>query len=224
MLESLRRRRYLDSDIKWLMRWRQTDLPSHLKVVENVELDDSEVPWTGLRNYWYPVMPAEAVTPRIQHRPTYCRLLGKDLALFHDAQGGITAVDAVCPHRGALLTLGWCDVYEPGTITCRYHGWTFDATGNCIASLTDGPASKVPSLIRTRAYPVLSRYGAVWIYMGDEPAPSLEDAIPHLSDVMRGRWPSVRILDWPVNYLAALDNNADLIHPMTAFGTCARHL
>jgi nitrite reductase/ring-hydroxylating ferredoxin subunit len=221
MLDSLRARRNLNSDIKKLMHWR-TMVPPHLKAVDDADLDE-DVPWRGLQNYWYPVMPVESLTPKAQHRPTYCRLLGNDLALFFDAKGDLTAVDAVCPHRGALLTLGWCDAFEPGTLTCRYHGWTFDSTGKCVASLTDGPSSKVPSLVSIRSYPTLVRYGAVWIYMGNGPAPVLEDSVPHLAEVMRGRWPSVRINDWPINYLTAVDNNADTIHPMTAHRTCARH-
>jgi phenylpropionate dioxygenase-like ring-hydroxylating dioxygenase large terminal subunit len=219
----LGRRPRFDSDIKWLMKWRKSGIPRHLTVVDETDIQESDIPWMGLRNYWYPVMPVEHLIPKRQHRPTYCRLLGQDLALFYDADGRLSAVDAVCPHRGALLTIGWCDVYEPGTLTCRYHGWTFDATGKCVAALTDGPNSKIPNLVRIRSYPALMRYGAVWIYMGDGTPPPLEDSVPHLADVMRGRWPSVRILDWPVNYLTTLDNNADLIHPMTAHRTCARH-
>jgi phenylpropionate dioxygenase-like ring-hydroxylating dioxygenase large terminal subunit len=165
----IRRRKPLDSDIKWLMRWRKTGVPQHLTTVDDAGLQ-ADVPWTGLRNYWYPVMPVEALAPQREHRPTYCRLLGNDLALFFDASGALKAVDAVCPHRGALLTLGWCDVYAPGTLTCRYHGWTFDGSGKCVAALTDGPNSKVPSLVSIRSYPALKQYGAVWIYMGDEPA------------------------------------------------------
>jgi phenylpropionate dioxygenase-like ring-hydroxylating dioxygenase large terminal subunit len=222
MLDTLlSRQKHLDSDIRRLMRWRE-NVPAHLQVIDEVGLDE-DVPWRGLRNYWYPVMPVGWLTPRAQRRPTYCRLLGNDLALFYDAKGELAAVDAVCPHRCALLTLGWCDVVEPGTITCRYHGWTFDSTGKCIASLTDGPNSTVPKFARIHSYPATKKYGAVWIYMGDEPAPALEDSLPHLAEVMRGEWPSVRILDWPVNYLSIIDNNADTIHPMTAHRTCKRH-
>jgi phenylpropionate dioxygenase-like ring-hydroxylating dioxygenase large terminal subunit len=221
MLDTLRRQKPLDSDIKRLMRWRE-NVPPHLQVIDEAGLDE-DVPWRGLRNYWYPVMAVESLTPRAQRRATYCRLLGNDLALFYDAKGEITAVDAVCPHRRALLTLGWCDVVEPGTLTCRYHGWTFDSTGKCIASLTDGPDSSVSKFARIRSYPALKKYGAVWIYMGDGPTPKLEESLPHLAEVMRGEWPSIRLHDWPINYLSIIDNNADTIHPMTAHRTCKRH-
>src|SRR5262245_10374644 len=143
MLDSLRQKRDFNSDIKKLMHWRKA-VPSHLAAVDESNLDE-DIPWRGLRNYWYPVMAVESLVPKEKHRPTYCRLLGNDLALFYDAKGNLAAVDAVCPHRGALLTLGWCDAFAPGTLTCRYHGWTFDATGKCVAALTDGPDSKVPS-------------------------------------------------------------------------------
>ena len=192
MLQIPSKQTTLSSDIGLLMRWRKR-VPLHLQAINEEGLDDDDMPWRGLRNYWYPIMPLDWLAPKEKHRPTHCRLLGNDIALFHDAKGDLAAVDAVCPHRGALLTLGWCDVFRPGTLTCRYHGWTFDGTGKCVASLTDGPDSKIPNVARVRSYPVQKKYGAIWIYPGSQPAPALEESLPHLADVMRGKWPSVRI-------------------------------
>ncbi len=48
------------------------------------------------------------------------RGLDGEIRCFHDS----------CPHRGSMLTRGRSGV-QP-TITCRYHGWAFDADGKCI--------------------------------------------------------------------------------------------
>ena len=48
------------------------------------------------------------------------RGLDGEIRCFHDS----------CPHRGSMLTRGRSGV-QP-TITCRYHGWSFNADGKCI--------------------------------------------------------------------------------------------
>ncbi len=48
------------------------------------------------------------------------RGLDGEIRCFHDS----------CPHRGSMLTRGRSGV-QP-TITCRYHGWAFNADGRCI--------------------------------------------------------------------------------------------
>ena len=48
------------------------------------------------------------------------RGLDGEIRCFHDS----------CPHRGSMLTRGRSGV-QP-TITCRYHGWAFNADGKCI--------------------------------------------------------------------------------------------
>lgn len=56
---------------------------------------------------------------------------------------------------------------EAGTITCRYHGMTFDGDGECVAFLADGPDSPACGRTRTRAYPTEEAGGVVWVWMGD---------------------------------------------------------
>lgn len=39
--------------------------------------------------------------------------------------GGLYAIDAICPHRGAFLTQG---TLEGPTVRCPWHAWEFDIT------------------------------------------------------------------------------------------------
>jgi phenylpropionate dioxygenase-like ring-hydroxylating dioxygenase large terminal subunit len=144
----------------------------------------------GLRNYWYPV----ALSKDITRKPVPISLLGEKIALFRDAKrGGVAALRNRCPHRGIPLSEG-THVF-PGTITCVYHGWTYDlADGELVAALTDGPDSAIcrKASVRVQTYPAEERAGLVWVFVGEmTPVPPVEDDIPaellREDAVIRGR-------------------------------------
>ncbi len=156
----------------------------------------------GLKEYWYPALEAREV----RNKPVGLKLLGEDLVFFRGANDQVTALWNVCPHRGASLMKGDCH-YE-GTITCPYHGWTFDGDGNCFAVLPEGPDSKVPGRIKARTYPTLTLKGMVFVWMGEgEPVAPEEDIPPELFDDHTMMLYSKEI--WPVNWQVGLENGTD---------------
>jgi nitrite reductase/ring-hydroxylating ferredoxin subunit len=54
----------------------------------------------------------------------HCRVGGKDLAICRVA-GRFYAIDAICPHHGAILAQGQL---EGTTVVCPWHSWDFDVT------------------------------------------------------------------------------------------------
>jgi phenylpropionate dioxygenase-like ring-hydroxylating dioxygenase large terminal subunit len=131
------------------------------------------IPAGGLREYWYPLIP-DADVPR--GKPVKRTLLGVDLALFRGKSGQVTAVVDACPHRGASLSGG--SSHWRGTITCPYHGWTFDEGGHCLAVLGEGPESRIPGMASAdvATYPTRTLKGLVFVWMGRrDPAPIEED-------------------------------------------------
>jgi phenylpropionate dioxygenase-like ring-hydroxylating dioxygenase large terminal subunit len=132
------------------------------------------VPELGLRNYWYPVLAGW----RLRRRPKAVRVLGEDIVLFRDA-GKIYALSERCPHRGARLSQGKCLYPGTGTITCRYHGWTFAGeTGRCAAKLMEGPDAPLPRTAAVKSYPVREFRGTLWVFVGDMDAVPLESDMP----------------------------------------------
>ena len=103
----------------------------------------------GFRNYWYPahvVLSAE-VAGRWRCRFSASRLL------FIRHQGKSFALEDRCAHRGIPLSAGRCEFPGTNTITCRYHGWTFNvADGACVAALTDGPDSPIVGKAKVKTY------------------------------------------------------------------------
>ena len=129
----------------------------------------------GLPEYWYPILWSRSLKPR---RGLGLTLLGKEIALFREG-GKAYALDNRCPHRGVPIDNAQCDF--AGTRTCPYHGWVFELeTGRLRAALTDGPESPIvkKGSVRVRTYPVEERCGLIWIYLGDDEPPPVEDDIP----------------------------------------------
>src|ERR1044071_3076049 len=117
-----------------------------------------QLPALGFRNYWYPAIEAKSV----RRKPVQVKLLGDDVALFRNpATGKIHAFADRCPHRGALLSHG--RIYYPGTLSCPYHGWTFDTAGKLVAVLSEGPSCPMVGKIQLRVYPTEELRGLVWI-------------------------------------------------------------
>ncbi len=127
----------------------------------------------GFRGYWYPV----GYSSRFGGKPAQITLLGEKIVVIRD-RGRVYALKDRCPHRGVPLSQG--NQQFPGTISCPYHGWTFDlASGRLAAVITDGPASPMCGKLSQPTYPVEERLGMVWIFVGDgEDAPPIDEQLP----------------------------------------------
>ncbi|MFI7154065.1 Rieske 2Fe-2S domain-containing protein [Nonomuraea sp. NPDC050022] len=128
---------------------------------------------SGFRGYWYPV----AFSSHITGKPKAITLLGERIVVIRDG-GKAYALKDRCPHRGVPLSYG--NQQFPGTISCAYHGWTFDLeTGDLKAAITDGPQSPICGKVTQPTYEVEERLGMVWIFVGNgEDAPPIDDQLP----------------------------------------------
>jgi phenylpropionate dioxygenase-like ring-hydroxylating dioxygenase large terminal subunit len=127
----------------------------------------------GFRGYWYPVCYSSQLTGK----PKQITLLGEKIVMIRDAGTAYGLVDR-CPHRGVPLSEG--SQQFPGTISCAYHGWTFDlASGDLKAAITDGPDSPICGKVTQPTYDVAERLGMVWVFVGDgeDPHP-IDEQLP----------------------------------------------
>jgi len=136
----------------------------------------SQIPALGHREYWYPALPVSDVK---KNKPSVLRMLGDDIVFFRGKDGDVKALKDACPHRGAYLSLGDC--FYNGTVTCPYHGATFDGDGNCVAFLTEGPDSKLVGEMKAWSYPTVTLKGIVFVWMGQsEPVDPRSDIPPEM--------------------------------------------
>ena len=119
-----------------------------------------------LRRYWHPIAVARELT---EENPTqFIRVLGEDLVLFRDKRKRVGLLADRCSHRGASLLYG--RVEERG-IACAYHGWLYDAEGNCLECPAEPAGSQFHLTVKHKAYPVKRFLGLYWAYLGPLPAP-----------------------------------------------------
>lgn len=156
-----------------------------------------------LKNAWYVAAWDHEITRALIPR----RLLDEAVVLYRTRAGQVVALEDACPHRKLPLSMGRL---QGDAVECGYHGLTFDAAGTC----TRVPgAERIPHRARVRAYPVIERYGLVWLWMGE---PALADParlfeVTHWGDpawgVNRGDAMTVAC-----NYLYVTDNLLDPSH------------
>ncbi len=166
-----------------------------------------------LRHYWQPVALLDefdpALDPRMAVRPVKpVRLLGQDLVLFRNADGSFGLLDRDCPHRGADLAYGR---NEGDGLRCPFHGWKFDATGQCTQTPAEPPGSTLCQRIRQRSYPLIEKAGVLFAWLGPEdatppPFPALDCFVAPASHsfAFKGLW--------RCNWLQAFEVGIDPAH------------
>lgn len=157
-------------------------------------------------NQWYV---AEEVA-NIADKPKRVKLLGFDFVLFRDGSGAINCLSDVCVHRGASLGAGRV---ENGCVECPYHGWQYNGAGS-VTKIPSLPAEqKIPPRARVDSYPVVEKFGWIWVFLGDLPEeerPPLPD-FPEYEDTanwrtVRGEWL------WQADYVRVVENGLDFAH------------
>jgi phenylpropionate dioxygenase-like ring-hydroxylating dioxygenase large terminal subunit len=163
------------------------------------------IPAVGLKEYWYPALAEKRVGRK---KPVEVKLLGERVVFFRDEKDEVVAVHYLCTHRGAFLSYG--DTHFKGTLTCPYHGWTFNGKGDLLAVLGEGPTSTLPGSKGTklRVYSTITIKGTVFVWMGEGPAVAPEEDLPfELFD------PNIIVMTaehvWNANWRPGIENFTD---------------
>jgi 5,5'-dehydrodivanillate O-demethylase len=159
-----------------------------------------------LRRYWWPIA---GVTEFDEQPLKPVRLMGEDLTLYRDKSGHYGLLDRHCPHRRADLTYGFI---EDCGLRCSYHGWRFDAEGNCLEQPYDDiahPEANLKAQVRVKAYPVEECGGLLWAYLGPKPAPCLPRW--EFFDWKNG-FRQIVLSELDCNWLQCQENSIDPVH------------
>lgn len=161
-----------------------------------------------LWNAWYPAAWSHEVSRTLLART----LLGTAIVLYRLQNGEPAALVNRCPHRFAPLDRGSLHGDE---LQCGYHGLRFASSGRCVHSPHgDG----VPPKVSVRSFPLVERYGLIWIWMGQ--AECVEEAnLPAFEHLVSRKFRSIRgSMLTAAHYEIVADNLLDLSHTQFVHG------
>lgn len=159
----------------------------------------STPPWP--RNAWY-----VACTPdEIAERPLGRQICGERMVFYRDGIGRAWALEDFCPHRGAPLSLGFL---REGELVCGYHGLTMGCEGRAMSM----PGQNVARFNTIQSFPVIERYGFIWVWPGDA-ALAKPEALHHLAWSESPDWAyGGGLYHIDCDYRLMIDNLMDLTH------------
>ena len=116
-----------------------------------------------MRTLWHPIFIATELKPGWA-KPV--QILGEKFTLYRGESGTPHLTAFRCAHRGLQLSVGWI---EGDCIRCRFHGWKYDGSGQCVEVPTEDESTA--KTVRLRTYPVREYLGLIFAYIGEGDAP-----------------------------------------------------
>ncbi len=158
-----------------------------------------------MQNAWY----VAAWETEIGDTPFARTILNEPVVMFR-TPAGIVALEDRCCHRALPLSMGQV---VGDRVQCGYHGLEFDKSGACVK--VPGQ-SKTPPGAQVRSYPVVQRWGWVWIWPGD-PAKADESLLPDWWWLDSPEWKTIHgrygtPMPVEANYVLISDNLFDISH------------
>ncbi|MBM2810584.1 MAG: hypothetical protein HW416_1343 [Chloroflexi bacterium] len=175
-----------------------------------------------LRSFWQPIALSKDVEPG-HAKPV--RIMSEDFTLYRGQVAGdrgqeprphplstqhsalSTAMPHLlafrCAHRGTQLSTGWV---EGDDLRCFYHGWKYNADGQCI----EQPAEPEPfcARIKIRSYPVHEYLGLIFAYLGEGQPPEF----PRYELFEQEGLITIGTEHLACNFFNRMDNSMDPVH------------
>jgi 5,5'-dehydrodivanillate O-demethylase oxygenase subunit len=153
-----------------------------------------------LRHFWHPVYRAQDL-PAGHAKPLL--VMNEEFTLYRGEDGTPHLVAPRCAHRGTQLSTGWV---ESDCIRCFYHGWKYDASGQCVEMPAED--ASFPPKVRIASYPTVEYLGLIFVYLGEGAPPPP----PRFPDFATDGVLEVEGYVRPCNYFQNIENGPDEVH------------
>lgn len=163
-------------------------------------------------NCWYAV----ATAGQVSEKPTAIRFLGEEIVLKRSTAGALQAFAGRCAHRGCSLGRGWV---VADRLVCPYHGWHYDAEGQCVHIPALRDDETIPAQARIRTYALQERHGLVWLWRStqDQQPTSTVPTIPELEGQRLHPGGDI-VFRYQTHYTRTLENGIDPTHAAFVHG------
>ena len=149
---------------------------------------------------WYLVATREAVLKAGLLQKTW---MGTSVVVWYDDDRRVCVAESVCPHLGSDLGPAAGGCVRGGRLVCPFHGYEYDATGQCVAT----PFAPPPKTAQLRVFATREIAGLIfawWGMAGREPRWTLPAEAPD-----QAGWSGLR---FPGHPQETSENSVDLAH------------
>ncbi len=153
-----------------------------------------------MRQFWQPIALASEIEIG---RSKPIKIMSEDFTLYRGSDGASRVVAFRCAHRGTQLSVG---TVEDNYVRCRYHGWKFDGTGQCVEA--PGNPAAYADQTRIAGYPTREYLGLIFTFFGVGEPP----AFPPFPAFSGNGWIETRTRLLPCNYFQSWENDFDEYH------------
>ena len=154
---------------------------------------------------WYFVTSREEI---LRSRIIQKTWMGEDIVVWCDEDGQVCVADAYCPHLGSQLGPAAGGRVCAGRLVCPFHGFEFDASGQCVAT----PFADPPKTARLKVFETQDINGLIFAWWGMEgrkPQWRLPAELPDQTGWCSYNFRTVR---FPGHPQETSENSVDLAH------------
>ena len=162
-------------------------------------------------NQWYAILESNEVK---KGKPIGVTRMGEKMVAWRDSAGKVTVMSDLCPHRGVALSVG---KLIGDCIQCPFHGFEYDASGDCKLVPANGKNSAPPKAMRVKTYLAREAHDIIFIWWGEprETYPPL----PWFENINGMAYSTIRS-HWTNHYARAIENQLDVAHlPFVHYNT-----
>ena len=138
-------------------------------------------------------------------------ILGERI-LFRLVSGRVYAIHDQCIHKGVPFSRK-PECYTKGSLTCWYHGFTYDVINGELTNIVTDPESVLIGRHHIKTYPIAEAQGVVFVFIGDiDPPPLSEDVPAGFLDEELVMYPHGWSKDVACNWRLGAENGFDPAH------------
>lgn len=127
----------------------------------------------GFSEHWYAAVFSDDVAEGSFVPVT---LLGRNILLTR-TDGRVKAIADRCAHRGVKFSAQpLC--FKQGTISCWYHGWTYNLNDGQLTDVLTSPGSPVIGQVHIPVFATEEAKGLVFVFIGEGDPPPLQNDVP----------------------------------------------
>ena len=168
-------------------------------------------------NQWYAILESNEVK---RGRPVGVTRMGEKMVAWRGTNGQVRVMSDQCPHRGAALSIG---KLIGDCIQCPFHGFEFDASGQCQLVPANGRSSQPPKALHVRTYPTREAHDFIYIWWGEPRADGDYPPLPWFENIDARFVYSTIKSHWANHYARAIENQLDVVHlPFVHHNTIGR--